>query len=223
MSLPVLVLENVTKRRTTAQGEEVTLLHSVDLTVETGSFTAIVGPSGGGKSTLVRMLNRLDDPTSGRILFNGQDISTVDPLSLRRKVGLVLQKPYMFEGTARQNLQRPFQYAGITSAFPEEQKLLECLATCQLPGDILDRTARNLSIGQQHRLSLARTILLEPEVLLLDEPTSALDRPTADRLGQTLRQIGQSLRLTIVMVTHDLRLAGRVADRLSYIEDGRLL
>ncbi len=223
MPSEILVLENVSKRRITAEGEEVALLESVDLRIEAGSFTAIVGPSGGGKSTLVRMLNRLDDPSEGRILFKGRDLADIDPLTLRRQIGLVLQKPYMFDGTVRDNLQRPFRYGRSSEDVPPEQRLLEILDICQLPGDLLDRTARNLSIGQQHRLSLARTLLLEPEVVLLDEPTSALDRPTADRLGETLRRIGRRLELTIVMVTHDLRLAGRVAERLAYIERGRLL
>lgn len=223
MSSEILVLENVTKRRFTADGDEVALLRSIDLAVEAGSFTAIVGPSGGGKSTLVRLLNRLDDPTSGRILFHDRDIATLDPLSLRRQIGLLLQKPYMFEGTVRENLQRPFLYADKKTSLPPEQTLLHILDICQLPGNILNRTARTLSIGQQHRVSLARTLLLEPEVLLLDEPTSALDRPTADRIGETLKQIGREFHLSIIMVTHDLRLAGRVAGHLAYLEKGRLL
>jgi putative ABC transport system ATP-binding protein len=219
----VLVLEQVGKIRLAPDGGVFTILSSIDLAIEEGSFTAIVGPSGGGKSTLVRLLNRLDDPTSGRILFRGRDITAIDPLSLRRRIGLVLQKPHMFEGTVLENLRLPFRFAGKKIESPNEQRLQDALDICQLPGDILNQTARNLSFGQQHRLSLARALLLEPEVILLDEPTSALDRPTADRLGETLRQIGRQLHLTIVMVTHDLRLAGRVANRLAYIEKGRLL
>ncbi|HKL49378.1 MAG TPA: ATP-binding cassette domain-containing protein [Desulfuromonadales bacterium] len=223
MSRNVLLLENVTKRRLTANGEQIVLLQSIDLAVEAGRFAAIVGPSGGGKSTLVRLLNRLDEPTEGRIFFNDQDITSFDPLSLRRRIGLVLQKPHMFEGTVRENLLRPFAFLGKNETFPPEQKLLHILDICQLSGEILKQTARNLSVGQQHRVSLARTLVLDPEVLLLDEPTSALDRPTADRLGETLKQIGSELSLTIVMVTHDLRLVGRVAERIAYLERGKLL
>lgn len=223
MSREVLVLENVSKWRLTADGSEIALLQSIDLAVEAGAFTTIVGPSGGGKSTLVRLLNRLDEPTTGRILFNGRDIASLDPLSLRRRIGLVLQKPYMFEGTVRENLETPFRYPGKKAEPPPERTILDVLDICQLPADIVERAARNLSIGQQHRVSMARTLLLEPEVLLLDEPTSALDRPTADQLGETLKQIGRTLNLTTVMVTHDLRLAGRVADHLAYIEKGRLM
>ncbi|MFO7983029.1 MAG: ATP-binding cassette domain-containing protein [Desulfuromonadales bacterium] len=223
MSRNVLRLENVTKRRLSVEGDRIVLLRSIDFAVEDGRFTAIVGPSGGGKSTLLRLLNRLDDPTEGRILFNDQDITAIDPLSLRRRIGLVLQKPYMFEGTVRTNLLQPFIYSGKTATFPPDQKLLQTLDICQLPDDILDKTARNLSLGQQQRVSLARTLILDPEVLLLDEPTSALDRPTADRLGETFKQIGSRLDLTIVMVTHDLRLAGRVAEQLAYLERGEML
>lgn len=213
----------MTKRRLAANGEQIVLLQSIDLGFEAGRFTAVVGPSGGGKSTLVRLLNRLDEPTEGRIFFNDEDITSFDPLALRRRIGLVLQKPHMFDGTVRENLLRPFTYPGKKATFPPEQKLLHILDICQLSGEILKQPARNLSVGQQHRVSLSRTLMLDPEVLLLDEPTSALDRPTADRLGETLKQIGSELHLTIVMVTHDLRLVGRVAEQLAYLERGKIL
>jgi putative ABC transport system ATP-binding protein len=212
----LLVLEGLHKKR---RGLEI--LRGVDLTVVTGEILAIVGPSGGGKSTLVRLLNRLADPDVGRILWRGDDMAGCDPLVLRRRVALVLQNPTMFEGTVRDNLLLPASYRKDSP--PEEAELVRVLALCRLPAESLDRDARALSGGEQQRVNLARALVSRPEVLLLDEPTSALDRPTADHLADTLRDICRSGELTILLVTHDLRLAGRVADRIAYMEGGRIL
>jgi putative ABC transport system ATP-binding protein len=144
-----------------------------------------------------------------------------DPLVLRRRLALVLQNPTMFEGTVRDNLLLPASYRKDSP--PEETELVRVLALCRLPAESLDRDARALSGGEQQRVNLARALVSRPEILLLDEPTSALDRPTADHLADTFRDICRSGELTILLVTHDLRLAGRVADRIAYMEGGRIL
>jgi putative ABC transport system ATP-binding protein len=171
----------------------------------------------------VRLLNRLEEPDGGRILLFGEAIADLDPLVLRRRIGLVPQKPFMFEGSVLDNLQRPFHLREEPPPAADSETLLSVLALCRLDPELLPRAARSLSLGQQQRVALARTLVTGPEVLLLDEPTSALDRPTADRLAATLREICRSRRLTILMVTHDLRLAGRVADHLAYLEEGVIL
>lgn len=220
--MPELRLEEVRKSRPAAGGGAVEILRGATLTAPAGELTAVIGPSGGGKSTLVRLVNRLEDPDGGRILLGGDDILGCDPLLLRRRVALVPQKPFMFPGSVLDNLAIPFRYRGEPPPEADSPEIARLLALCRLEGDVLPREARTLSLGQQQRVSLARALAVFPQVLLLDEPMSALDRPTGDRLGDTLREIAQSQGVTILMVTHDLRLAGRVADRIAYLEGGRV-
>lgn len=216
-------LEAVRKSRPGTDGRPTEILQGVSLTARADRLTVIIGPSGGGKSTLVRLVNRLEDPDSGRILLAGDDILDVDPLELRRRVGLAPQKPFMFSGSVLANLQRPFVFRGEAPPAEQAPAIRQTLELCRLPVDLLSREARTLSLGQQQRVSLARALVTGPELLLLDEPTSALDRPTGDRLADTLHDISRSREITILMVTHDLRLAERVADHLAYLEEGRIL
>ena len=217
-----LHLEGVTKLRRNHRGTMVEILAGIDLEVAAGALTVIVGPSGGGKSTLVRLLNRLDDPSSGRILLDGKPLEKFPVLQLRRQVGLVLQSPWMASGSVLENLQLPFQLRSETPPTGDDPRLGEVLGRCGLSAELLPQEARTLSLGQQQRLSLARTLLPGPSLLVLDEPTSALDRPTGDRLADTLRRISREQQLTVLMVTHDLRLAERIADQLAYLEEGRI-
>lgn len=218
-----LQIEAVRKSRCRPDGRPAEILRGLSMAVAAGALTVVVGPSGGGKSTLVRLLNRLEEPDGGRILLFGEEIGRLDPLALRRRVGLVPQKPFMFAGSVLDNLQTPFLLREETPPAAGSDFLQSALALCRLELELLPREARSLSLGQQQRVALARTLLTDPEVLLLDEPTSALDRPTADRLAATLRDICRSRHLTILMVTHDLRLAERVADHLAYLEAGEIL
>lgn len=215
--------EEVRQVRSTSDGRTQEILRGLSFFAEGGRLSVIVGPSGGGKSTLIRLINRLEDPTSGRLLVGGEEVSRLDPLHLRRRVGTVLQKPFMYEGTVLANLQRAFLLRGEKCPAADSELIGEVLSLCRLEPPLLSREARTLSLGQQQRVGLARTLVTRPEVLLLDEPTSALDRPTGDRLADTLRGICRRRQITILMVTHDLRLAERVADRLAYLEEGRIL
>jgi len=218
-----LLIETVRKSRRRPDGQSTEILRGLSMEVPAGELTVVVGPSGGGKSTLVRLLNRLEDPDDGRILLFGEEIARLDPLVLRRRVGLVSQKPFMFAGSVLANLQIPFSLREESPPVAVSEALQTAITLCRIEAELLSREARSLSLGQQQRVALARTLLPGPEVLLLDEPTSALDRPTADRLAATLREICRSRRLTILMVTHDLRLAERVADHLAYLEGGEIL
>lgn len=218
----VLRIDGLGKIRVDNQGREVTVLQDVDLALTAGRITVVIGPSGGGKSTLVRLLNRLEEPSEGEVLLNGRDIRDYDPLQLRRKVALVSQRPFVFNGTVLDNLQRPFTFQGETPPKACDPQLLELLSLCQLSVDWLQRDAHSLSVGQQQRLCLARCLVTKPEVLLLDEPTSALDRPTVNSLASSLRTICHKWRLAVLLVTHDLHLARIIADHLACLEDGRI-
>jgi putative ABC transport system ATP-binding protein len=219
---PTVQVEEIGLTRPGRQGLEAVILDNVSFSAAKGRITAIVGPSGGGKSSLIRLINRLDDPTEGHILLDGADIAGLDPLLLRRKVAMVLQRPFMFSGTLLHNLQRPLVYRKNPVPDAESPVVRRTLELARLTPDLLERDARSLSVGQQQRASLARAVITSPPVLLLDEPTSALDRPTGDQLAAALQDICRQQEMAVILVTHDLRLAGRIADDLIYLEAGRI-
>lgn len=216
-------LEKVSVHRSNRDGPAVDILRAISFTARSGELTVIIGPSGGGKSSLIRLINRLAEASAGTISVGGVDIEAVDPLQLRRSVALVPQKPFMFEGTVLANLQRSFLYSHEPPPDRDSAEVRRALELARLEPDLLERDARSLSVGQQQRVSLARVLITRPKVLLLDEPTSALDRRTADALAGTLLDICRSQGLTVILVTHDLRLAQRVADYCVYLEGGRIL
>lgn len=219
----LLRIESLCKNRIDEQGNQVAVLRDVGLTLPAGRISVVIGPSGGGKSTLVRLLNRLEEPSSGRVLLAGRDIRDYDPLQLRRQVALLGQTPYVFAGSVLDNLQRPFLFQGRTPPTGDDSQLQNLLGLCRLPLEWLQRDARSLSVGQQQRLCLARSLATDPQVLLLDEPTSALDRPTVESLAGSLRAICGKRQLAMLLVTHDLHLAELIADDLAYLEDGCIL
>jgi putative ABC transport system ATP-binding protein len=175
--------------------------------------TAIFGPSGSGKSTLLRLCNRLSVPASGRVTFNGSDVAELDPLALRRQVGMVFQRPTPFPGTVRDNL---------LAASPESdhQQLARSLSRAALDDSWLDREATALSGGEAQRVCVARTLVTDPDVLLLDEPTSALDEQATFVLEAAVCDLARH-GITIVWVTHDATQLRRVADQVVRVDRGR--
>jgi len=162
-----------------------------------GRLTVMVGPSGAGKTTLLRLLNRLDDPDAGAVLFGGRDVRSYDVLDLRRRVQLVGQVPVTFPGSVAENLAlvAPAGAAAGGDVGPR-------LARVGLDPALAGREADRLSVGEAQRLSLARSLALDPEVLALDEPTSALDTTSKAGIIALIRGLADS-GLTVVMVTHD--------------------
>ncbi len=179
-----------------------------------GRITVVTGPSGSGKTTLLRLVNRLDVSESGLVRYRGDDVTTLDPLTLRRRVGMVFQRPTPFPGTVRDNL---------TEASPGAtgDELEQALRRAVVEPELMDRDAHQLSGGEQQRVCLARTLITGPEALLLDEPTSSLDRAAADVFEQAARDLAAA-GTTLVWVTHDQAQLTRIADDVWHLEDGRL-
>jgi ABC-type methionine transport system ATPase subunit len=203
------------ERVSASRGGE-TVLHDVSITVPEGA-TCIAGPSGSGKSTLLRLLNRLAEPDSGSITYRGRSLPSRDVLDLRREVALVPQLPALLDGTVADNVLFGARLAG------READVTALLELAGLPTDFAEREADRLSVGEQQRVMLARALALEPRVLLLDEPTSALDERTRDRVEQTLGDLRRRTGISLVLVTHDLAQAERLAERVVRIEAGRIV
>lgn len=196
-----------------------TILKGISVEVDRGSSLTLVGPSGSGKSTLLRCLNRLEEPPPGTVFFNGQDITTLDPLELRRRVAMVQQTPVLFDGTVRDNL-RVQPKAGSLDL--TEARLARTLEAVGMEARFLDREASDLSGGERQRVTIARALLGEPEALLLDEPTSALDPPNAALVIETVVRLRESLGLTVVAVTHQAELLQRLGGCFLYIVGGEM-
>jgi putative ABC transport system ATP-binding protein len=190
------------------------ILHDVSFTVPDDGITVLLGPSGSGKTSILRLLNRLDVPTSGSIRFRDHPIDQLDPLALRRQVGMVFQRPVVFPGTGRDNL-----LAARPGA--SEQRLVECLAAAGLRPQVLDQLADDLSGGEAQRLCLARALVTDPEVLLMDEPTSSLDPEARQHLEATAQRLVED-GMRMVWVTHDLAQADRLGDHRVVLVGGRV-
>jgi putative ABC transport system ATP-binding protein len=195
-------------------GDDVALDHVTAAVPDGGSVTCLLGASGSGKSTLLRLCNRLEVPTSGQVRFRGQPLDELDPLALRRTVGMVFQRPTPFPGTVRDN---------FLVAVPDatEAQMRDMLDRVRLPEAFLDREADSLSGGEQQRGSLARTLITGPEVLLMDEPTSALDPAATKALEELGRELAEA-GMPVLWVTHDLQQADRIADRRIVLVRGRV-
>jgi putative ABC transport system ATP-binding protein len=195
------------------------ILTNFNVKIEKNGITGIIGPSGSGKSTFLRLLNKLISPTQGQIFFQGKNYTEIPPRKLRKEIGLVQQRPYLFEGTVRTNLVYgptiwDFEYS--------EDELITLLNEVALPPDFLNRDVKTLSEGEQQRVSLARSNANQPVVLLLDEPTTALDIVSADIIESTIKKRAQS-GIKIIIVTHSLEQTKRLTDQLLFLKEGKLI
>jgi putative ABC transport system ATP-binding protein len=197
---PLFQLRDVTLSR---DGELV--LRGVTADIPQGA-ASISGPSGSGKSSLLRLLDRLRDPDRGEVLYRGRDVRTCDVLQLRHRVSLVPQLPALIEGTVSENVEFAARLAG------RSPDIGDTLTHAGLDPSFADRDASRLSVGEQQRVMLARSLAQEPEVLLLDEPTSALDEQARESVENTLLRLRRELDLSYVLVTHDADQAARMSD-----------
>jgi putative ABC transport system ATP-binding protein len=191
------------------------LLDAVSASIESGRCSAVVGPSGAGKTTLLRVLNRLEDPTEGRVLLGGTPIGELDAPTLRRRVGLVAQRPVLVTDRVADELR-----VGRRDLSAEQSSTL--LQRVGLRTEFAARRTAELSGGEAQRLCLARALAVEPEVLLLDEPTSALDGLTAAIIADLARD-HVARGGTVVLVSHDLTVVRRVAHHVLVLHSGRLI
>ena len=181
----------------------------------TREISCVVGPSGAGKSTLLRAINRLVEPTAGEVFLDGIPTSGMDPLLLRRRIGMVFQIPALFGASVEAAVLYGARLAG------READAVRLLEMAGLDASFANRDTQDLSVGQQQRVSLARALALEPEVLLMDEPTSALDEAARRRVEELVKGLNASLGLTFVVVSHDLGQVERLADHVVLLAAGR--
>lgn len=193
------------------------LVNDISVQVCAGEVMAVVGPSGSGKSSFLRLLNRLDEPTSGTVFFEGVDYRQIPPRELRRKVGMVTQRPFLFPGSVFENVRFGPQQRGEAFSEAQAEKLLTRVGM----GGYASREVANLSGGEAQRVSLARALANSPTVLLLDEPTSALDEQAKAGIESLIHDIIRDTHLTCIIVTHDTAQALRMATRVMMMEKGR--
>ncbi len=201
------------------------VLHELDLVINEGEITAIIGPSGSGKSTLLRTLNLLEDHQSGTIFYKGQNIhdDAFDQNYYRSKVGMIFQSFNLFNHmTVIQNcniaqikvLKRTKEEAEAISLQMLEKVGMKAYA---------QQSVTLLSGGQKQRVAIARSLCMDPEVLLLDEPTSALDPQMVDEVLEVIKELSQTQHLNLVIVTHEMRFAKAVSDRILFMMDGQII
>lgn len=220
---PVLILESVRKVYKGAVDTEV--LHGIDFRVEQGEFVALMGPSGSGKSTLLNIIGLLERPTSGRIVIQEQNVSTLDDSAITalrgRHLGFVFQFHHLVSAlTVAENLMVPLAVAGGFIRRDMRHAALTGLAEVGLEAHA-DKYPQQLSGGQQQRVAIARALMHRPSLVLADEPTGNLDSKTALEVLTLLRRFNREQGLAFVLVTHDPRIA-KACDRIVEIVDGRL-
>ena len=198
-----------------------TILDGVNLEIETGKITALVGPSGAGKTSLLRLLNRLDEPTGGEIFYRSRPIAEFPVQKLRRQIGFVFQTPVMFPGTIADNLRAALEFGGKIAADADEL-IAETLRLAEIDATLFGRDGAQLSVGQKQRVSIARALMSAPEVLLLDEPTSALDPELRHEVLKVMQLLAEE-GMTMIVVTHEMEFARQVGSRLIFMEGGHIV
>ena len=203
------------------------ILHDVTIQIPKGKITAIVGASGCGKTTLLKTCNRMIEEEggswSGRITLGGTDIQSMSKEQLRTRVGMVFQQPISFPYSIEKNLSYVLKYHGVSSRQQREEQIRDCLQKAGLYEEVrnhMKMQAQKLSGGQKQRLAIARSLCVNPQVLLLDEPCSALDQKNTLEIEKTLLKLKGNY--TFVIVTHNLEQADRIADYIVHMEAGRV-
>lgn len=200
------------------------ILHDVSYQVRDGEFAVIIGSSGCGKTTLLKMINGLVAPAQGEVIVNGENIRTCDLISLRKQIGYAVQGARLFPHlTVEENI---CYVPALSEKMSRQQKqglAEEMLELVKLPVSLRKRFPAQLSGGQQQRVGIARALANRPSILLMDEPFGAVDEITRKELQQELIQLRKQMRITVVFITHDIGEAVRLADKISVMQEGRIL
>lgn len=216
---PQLLLQQVSLKATIGSQY---LLKDISFEVLPSDRIVIIGASGSGKTTLLRLLNRLIEPTSGKIYLDNLDYQNIPIINLRRQVMLVPQEPKLLGMTVKQALAYPL----VLQQLPQTEinrRLLNWTEQLHIPEEWLDRLELQLSLGQRQLVAIARALVTHPKILLLDEPTSALDIGRASHLINVLTDLTKQTETSVLMVNHQLDLAQRFCTRVLYLQDGQLL
>lgn len=221
----MLEVKDVTKSFGSGDGG-VVAVRGVTMTVADGEFVAIVGRSGSGKTTLMSLLGALEQPTSGMIVVDGEDITQLSPVELvhyrGRKIGFVFQSYNLVSNlTSIENVMLPMEFIGIGKA-ERKARARQLLGQVELTGAKQQRKPSRLSGGEQQRVAIARALANKPSIILADEPAGNLDSQTSSTIMELLRGLSRSEGTTIIVVTHDMMIADQ-ADKVMRLEDGRLL
>ncbi len=219
----MIELDGVT-RTFSQDGHDAVAVRNVSLEVLPGECVCLIGGSGSGKTTTLRLINRLLEPTSGRVLVDGVDVAGLDPIPLRRRMGYVVQSGALFPHlTASGNVELLCRAAGWDRrrARTRAEELLELVRLP--PAEFASRFPSELSGGQRQRVGVARALALDPDILLMDEPFGALDPVTRRELQDEFRELEGSVNKTVVFVTHDLGEAFLLGDRVALMADGEIL
>ena len=220
----MIEFKQVSKTFATASGQ-VAAVKNVDLTINAGEVYGIVGFSGAGKSTLVRMLNGLETPTSGEVIINGKRIDNLKGKELRdqrKKIGIIFQHfNLLWSRTVLENIEFPLELVGV--AKEERRKKAKHLAELVGLGERINAYPSQLSGGQKQRVGIARALATDPDILISDEATSALDPQTTDEVLDLLDEINEKLNLTIVIITHEMHVNRRLADKVAVMENGQVI
>ncbi len=216
-----LVFKNVSFRKGNGQARK-TILEDLSLTVDPGELVTILGCSGAGKSTLLRLAIGLEEASEGQIYFEGSSIDAWKITEMRRRMGMVFQLPCLFPETVRENL---LYGPGLHHALPDNEQAFvqDLLKQVGLPHDLGERRTNELSVGQQTRVSLARTLANRPSVLLIDEPTASLDPQSATHIIRLIQRLNQNAGLTVLCVIHQVETAIILGGRSLLIHEGRLI
>ncbi|TYS20516.1 betaine/proline/choline family ABC transporter ATP-binding protein [Bacillus subtilis] len=215
----MLTLENVSK--TYKGGKKA--VNNVNLKIAKGEFICFIGPSGCGKTTTMKMINRLIEPSAGKIFIDGENIMEQDPVELRRKIGYVIQQIGLFP---HMTIQQNISLVPKLLKWPEQQRkerARELLKLVDMGPEYLDRYPHELSGGQQQRIGVLRALAAEPPLILMDEPFGALDPITRDSLQEEFKKLQKTLHKTIVFVTHDMDEAIKLADRIVIVKAGEIV